>query len=202
VAETPPLVIRSVEFIGPMASAGGWRPENTLPEIAFAGRSNVGKSSLLNRLLGRRAVARVSRTPGRTREINFFRINDQFVLADLPGYGYARISKERRAAWGPLIEGYLRGSPALRGVVQLMDIRREPSADDLAMLEFLGSLEVPGVVVLTKADKLSRAAASARHKEMGSELDLPEDQIIPFSAETGEGRDELARIVEQLVAQT
>jgi GTP-binding protein len=184
-----------------MASAGGWRPENTLPEIAFAGRSNVGKSSLINRLLGRRAVARVSRTPGRTREINFFRINDQFVLADLPGYGYARISKERRAAWGPLIEGYLHGSPALRGVVQLMDIRRDPSEDDLTMLGFLGSLDVPGVVVLTKADKLSRTAAAARHKEIASELDLPEDQIIPFSAETGQGRDELARTVEQLVAQ-
>lgn len=184
-----------------MASAGGWRPENTLPEIAFAGRSNVGKSSLINRLLGRRAVARVSRTPGRTREINFFRINDQFVLADLPGYGYARISKERRAAWGPLIEGYLHGSPALRGVVQLMDIRRDPSGDDLTMLGFLGSLDVPGVVVLTKADKLTRTEAAARHKEMASELDLPEDQIIPFSAETGQGRDELARTVEQLVAQ-
>jgi len=183
-----------------MASAAGWRPENTLPEVALAGRSNVGKSSLINRLLGRRAVARVSRTPGRTREINFFRINDRFVLADLPGYGYARISKERRAVWGPLIEGYLRESRALRGVVLLMDIRREPSADDRAMLDFLGSLHVPGVVALTKADKLTRTAAATRHREIASQLDLPEEQIIPFSAQTGQGRDDLARTMELLVA--
>ena len=183
-----------------MASAGGWRPENTLPEVALAGRSNVGKSSLINRLLGRRAVARVSRTPGRTREINFFRINDQFVLADLPGYGYARISKERRAVWGPLIESYLRESQALRGVILLMDIRRDPSADDRAMLDFFGSLDVPGVVVLTKADKLTRTAAVARHAEIASLLDLPEEQIIPFSARTGQGRDDLARTMELLVA--
>jgi GTP-binding protein len=199
VAETaPPLVIRTVEFIGPMAEVGGWRPQSNLPEIAFAGRSNVGKSSLINRLLGRRAVARVSRTPGRTREINFFLINDRFVLADLPGYGYARISKERKAAWGPLIESYLRETPMLRGVVQLMDIRREPSAGDIAMLRFLGSLDVPGVIVLTKADKLSRAAAAERRRELAEALDLPEEQLIPFSSETGEGRDELARVVEEI----
>src|SRR5439155_18284271 len=99
-----PLVIRSLEFLGGMASPDGWRPEPQLPEIAFAGRSNVGKSSLLNRLVGRKKLARVSNTPGRTREINFFKVNDAFVLADLPGYGYARISKEQRTAWTPLIE--------------------------------------------------------------------------------------------------
>src|ERR1041384_6630897 len=100
-----PLVIRALEFVGPMATAGGWRPEVGLPEVAFAGRSNVGKSSLLNRLVRRKAFARVSNTPGRTREINFFKVNEKFVLADLPGYGYARISKERKAEWRPLIEG-------------------------------------------------------------------------------------------------
>lgn len=194
-----PLIIRSVEFIGPRESVDGWRPENDLPEIAFAGRSNVGKSSLINRLLGRRAVARVSRTPGRTRAINFFRVNDLFVLADLPGYGYARISKERKAVWGPLIEGYLSGSPNLRGVVQLVDIRHEPTPDDLAMLELLARLRLPTVVVLTKADKLSRAAAMARHGEIATALGLAEEQIIPFSAETGTGRDELAGAIEELV---
>ena len=154
----------------------------------------------MNRLLGRRAVARVSRTPGRTRAINFFRVNDRFVLADLPGYGYARISKEKKAVWGPLIEGYLSGSPNLRGVVQLVDIRHEPTADDLAMLELLARLQLPTVVVLTKADKLSRAAAAARHGEIATALELAEEQIIPFSAETGTGRDELAEAIEELVA--
>jgi GTP-binding protein len=157
-----PHVIRKLEFIGGMAAAGGWRPESELPEIAFSGRSNVGKSSLLNRLVRRKAFARVSRTPGRTREINFFRVNSQFVLADLPGYGYAKISREKKADWKPLIEGYLRGTPQLAGVVQLLDLRREPSEDDVAMLDYLAELELPAVVVLTKADKLSRHAAPAR----------------------------------------
>src|SRR6476659_10042401 len=112
-----PLVIRNVEFIGGMAEKHGWRPDSSLPEIAFAGRSNVGKSSLLNTLVRRKAFARVSRTPGRTREINFFNVNNQFILADLPGYGYARISKERKADWKPLIEGYLKKTPVLAGVV-------------------------------------------------------------------------------------
>src|SRR6476619_4707219 len=128
---TDPLVIRELRFLGPMVTIDGWRPETTLPEVAFAGRSNVGKSSLLNKLVRRKAFARVSNTPGRTREINFFKVNDQFVLADLPGYGYARISKERKAEWLPLIEGYLRRSPALRGVVQLIDVRHAPSDDDI-----------------------------------------------------------------------
>src|SRR6476659_570547 len=131
-----PLVIRKLEFIGGMASADGWRPESELPEVAFAGRSNVGKSSLLNTLVRRRAFARVSRTPGRTREINFFNVNNQFILADLPGYGYARISKERKAYWKPLIEGYLKKTPVLAGVVLLLDSRRDPSDDDMAMLDF------------------------------------------------------------------
>src|SRR5436309_9092310 len=119
------LVIRNVEFIGGMSEKRGWRPESSLPEIAFAGRSNVGKSSLLNVLVRRKSFARVSRTPGRTREINFFRVNNAFVLVDLPGYGYARISKERRAEWRPLIEGYMRGSEQLRGIVHLLDIRHD-----------------------------------------------------------------------------
>src|SRR5262245_35759499 len=108
---SPPLVIRSLDFLGGMVQAGGWRPLPDLPEIAFAGRSNVGKSSLLNRLVGRKKLARVSNTPGRTREINFFKVNGEFVLVDLPGYGYARIAKTQREAWKPLIEAYLRRSP-------------------------------------------------------------------------------------------
>ena len=187
-----PLVIRSLEFLGGLAAAGGWRPEPTLPEIAFAGRSNVGKSSLLNRLVRRKAFARVSRTPGRTREINFFKVNESFLLADLPGYGYAKISKERKADWKPLIEGYLKQTPTLAGVVQLLDIRRDPSEDDMAMLDFLAEIEVPTIIVLTKSDKLPRKAAAERVTAIMRDLNLDVDQTIPFSSSTGEGRDELA----------
>ena len=197
-AGSDPLVIRDLRFLGPMATVDGWRPETTLPEIAFAGRSNVGKSSLLNSLVRRKAFARVSRTPGRTREINFFEVNGQFVLVDLPGYGYAQISKTRRAEWRPLIEGYLRRSPMLRGVVLLLDIRRDPSDDDLQMLEFLGEVGTPTVVVITKADKLGSRVALARVQELTDSLQLDADQVIPFSAHTGRGRDELATAIVQL----
>ncbi len=194
-----PLVIRKLEFMGGMASADGWRPDSELPEVAFAGRSNVGKSSLLNRLVGRKSLARVSRTPGRTREINFFRVNSLFVLADLPGYGYARISKEKKADWKPLIEGYLRRTPALAGVVQLLDIRRDPSDDDIQMLDYLAELELPTVVVLTKSDKVSRQQVDKRAGDIMESLSLSKEQTILFSAPTGLGRDELAEAVASLV---
>jgi GTP-binding protein len=195
-----PLVIRQMKFLGGMAAADGWRPETNLPEIAFAGRSNVGKSSLINRLLRRKKAARVSKTPGRTREINFFEVNGQFVLADLPGYGYARVSKERKAAWRPLIEGYLRGSRALRGVVQLLDARRVPSDDDLHMLDFLAQVGTPTIVVATKIDKLPRAERSARVEQLAREAGIELEQVIPFSAVDGDGRDELAEAIANLVS--
>jgi GTP-binding protein len=196
-----PLVIRTLEFIGPMATAEGWRPTNELPEVAFAGRSNVGKSSLLNRLVRRKAFARVSNTPGRTREINFFKVNDRFVLADLPGYGYARIAKSRKAEWTPLIEGYLRASLALRGVVQLLDSRHAPSDEDLHMLDFLADVGIPTVVVLTKIDKLRAREVAERVHAIAVALRLEDDQVIPFSAETNVGRDELAAALVSLVEQ-
>jgi GTP-binding protein len=196
-----PLVIRSLEFLGPMATAEGWRPTNELPEVAFAGRSNVGKSSLLNRLVRRKAFARVSNTPGRTREINFFKVNDRFVLADLPGYGYAKISKTRKAEWLPLIEGYLRASPALRGVVQLLDVRHAPSEEDLQMLDFLAEIEAPTIVALTKVDKLRPRQVAERVHEIAVALRLEDEQLIPFSAETNQGRDELAAALVALVEQ-
>ena len=201
-SRTDPLVIRDLRFLGPMATADGWRPETTLPEVAFAGRSNVGKSSLLNRLVRRKAIARVSRTPGRTREINFFEVNRRFVLVDLPGYGYARISKERRAEWRPLIEEYLRSSPNLRGVVQLIDVRRDPSDDDLQMLEFLSGLGAPTLVAITKVDKLAATAAATRIRELTESLGLDPDQVIPFSAHTGLGRDDLASAIVALADDT
>lgn len=196
---TDPLVIRHLDFLGPMSVAGGWRPEPSLPEVAFGGRSNVGKSSLLNLLVRRKSFARVSRTPGRTREINFFAVNRRFVLADLPGYGYARISKERKAEWQPLIEGYLSESPALRGMVQLLDARRDPSEDDLHMLDFLAQLEVPTIFALTKIDKLSPTRAAERLAEVANAIGVEAAQVIPFSAVTGRGRDELAQAVVALV---
>jgi GTP-binding protein len=196
-----PLVIRSLEFIGPMASADGWRPPSELPEVAFAGRSNVGKSSLLNRLVRRKAFARVSHTPGRTREINFFKVNDRFVLVDLPGYGYAKISKARKAEWLPLIEGYLRQAPMLRGVVQLLDVRHQASPDDLQLLDFLAEVGVPTIVALTKIDKLRPRELPDRMRELALQLQLDEDQMIPFSATTNVGRDDLAAAVASLVDQ-
>jgi len=193
------LVIRNVEFIGGMAERHGWRPESSLPEVAFAGRSNVGKSSLLNTLVRRKSFARVSRTPGRTREINFFRINDGFVLVDLPGYGYARVSKDKKSEWRPMIESYLRRTTQLRGIVLLLDIRREPSDDDRAMLDFLAETEVPTIVALTKKDKLSKAAALGQAAMISRALALPSEQVIPFSSQTGEGRTELLEAITELV---
>ena len=195
-----PLVIRSLEFVGGLASIGGWRPELDMPEIAFAGRSNVGKSSLLNKLLKRRSFARVSKTPGRTREINFFKVNDAFLLADLPGYGYAKVSKARSAEWGPLIESYLRGTKQLRGVVQLLDVRHDPTDDDRQMLDFLAEVTVPVMFVATKTDKVSRPVAAQRVRELAIMLQVDEDHIIPFSAQTGVGRDELAEAIAGLLA--
>lgn len=192
-----PLVIRHLEFHGGMAQAGGWRPVTGLPEVAFSGRSNVGKSSLLNRLVRRKAFARVSKTPGRTREINFFGVNRAFMLVDLPGYGYARISKERQVGWVPLIEGYLRDNPLLRGVVQLLDARHDPTPDDLRMFDLLAEVGVPTLVVMTKVDKLSARQRADRAKALAAQCGVAEDQVIPCSAVSGEGRDDLA---ESLVA--
>ncbi len=200
-SSTDPLVIRSLEFLGGMAAGAGWRPPPTLPEIAFAGRSNVGKSSLLNSLVRRKAFARVSRTPGRTREVNFFAVNRQFILVDLPGYGYARVSKTARAEWRPLIEDYLRTSAQLRGLVQLLDARHDPTDDDMGMLHFLADVGVPTIVVLTKMDKLGKTEGAARVRAIASHIGTEDEQVIPFSAPTGMGRDELAAAVMHAVAQ-
>lgn len=196
-----PLVIHDVEFLGGMATADGWRPEPSLPEIAFAGRSNVGKSSLLNRLVRRKSFARVSNTPGRTRELNFFLVNKLFVLVDLPGYGYARISKARRAEWRPLIEGYLRSSQKLRGIVQLLDVRHAPTDDDRQLFDMLAELGVPTIVAVTKTDKLTPAKVRERVHALAVELELDEQQMIPFSAVTGAGRDDLAEALVSLLEQ-
>ncbi len=196
-----PLVIRSLAFLGGMAVSGGWRPEALLPEVAFIGRSNVGKSSLLNLLVRRKAFARVSRTPGRTQEVNFFQVNEELVLVDLPGYGYAKVSKSKRHSWQPLIDGYLRMTSQLRGIVLLLDIRRDPNAEDLAMLDYLADLEIPTLVVITKVDKLGASERARRLAAVIECIEVDEGQVIASSAHTGAGRDELAAAVRDLVTQ-
>lgn len=199
--EKDPLIIRDLKFLGGMAVQGGWRPPEALPEVAFIGRSNVGKSSLLNMLVRRKAIARVSRTPGRTQEVNFFQVNNDLVLVDLPGYGYARVSKTKRHSWQPLIDGYLRMTSQLRGIVLLLDIRRDPNAEDLAMLDYLADLEIPTLVVITKVDKLGNAQRRERLKAVIDTIEVDESQVIASSAQTGQGRNELAEAVASLVSQ-
>jgi GTP-binding protein len=184
-----------------MATAEGWRPQSTRPEVAIAGRSNVGKSSLINRLLRRKGFARVSHTPGRTREIHFFGVNDAFTVVDLPGYGYARISKERRAEWVPLIEGFLRTSPNLAGLVQLLDVRRDPSPEDVTMLDLLVEVGVPTLFVVTKVDKCGPKERAARLAAIAAVTGTEPADLICFSSVTGEGRDELAGAVASLVSE-
>jgi GTP-binding protein len=195
-----PLVIRSLEFLGGLAMTGGWRPAHTLPEIAFVGRSNVGKSSLLNLLVRRKAFARVSNTPGRTQEINFFKVNDALVFVDLPGYGYARVSKDKRHEWQPLIDNYLRSTHQLRGVVVLLDIRREPSNADVAMFDYLSLLEIPVLVAVTKSDKLSKAAGAASLETILGVTGADAEQVVTCSAVTGEGRSDIAEALNLLLA--
>ena len=185
-----------------MASRGGWRPESTLPEIAFAGRSNVGKSSLLNRLIHRKKLARVSNTPGRTREVNFFRVNDTFVLVDLPGYGYARVSKEQRAEWRPLIEEYhaqQRAAARHRAAA-----RRTSRPDDRRLTDARFPQRDRGSDH-RRADEDRQAHARTQRTRavvaIARELGLDAEQVIPFSAVTGEGRDDLAEAIEELLAQ-
>lgn len=172
-------------------------PARRLPEIAFLGRSNVGKSSLLNSLLQRRGLARTSNTPGRTQSINFFRINDSFYFVDLPGYGFARVSKTTRADWGKMAEEYLAGREELVLSIQLVDSRHEPSALDRQLNEWLLHYGQPHVLVATKADKLSRNELSKHLKLITKSL--PRSPLMAYSSETGYGRDELwAKIAESL----
>ena len=184
------MKVTAVRFVGAAAVPGGGPPPGR-PEVALAGRSNVGKSSLLNALVGRRGVARTSRTPGRTRQVNFFLVNEDFHLVDLPGYGFAVGSEAERLAWGPLVEGYLRERPGLRGVAIVIDARRGVEADEKQLLAFLASVGLPSALVVTKLDKLSRSAGQATLARLGA-AGVP---VAGFSARTGEGRDAVWRIL-------
>lgn len=174
-------------------------PASVLPEIAFSGRSNVGKSSLLNRLFNRKSLARVSSVPGKTITVNFFKIPGARMV-DLPGYGYAKVPKSEKARWAKLMEGYFGSSRNIRLVVQLVDMRHPPSADDLQMLEFLKANGFSFVVALTKCDKLNKTQYAARLDAVKQELAfVPENNLIPFSAVTGEGVQALQSVIENIL---
>ncbi len=167
-------------------------PPALLPEIAFAGRSNVGKSSLINTLLNRKKLARTSNTPGRTQEINFFRVNDRLTFVDLPGYGYAKVPEAIRKQWGPMVETYLRERQTLKLVVLILDIRREPSEEDRQLIDWLHFYRLRCLVVLTKIDKVSRNVLTEKRRRIGGEMGSPLPPV-PFSAKTGEGKEVLWR---------
>lgn len=166
-------------------------PEQNFPQIAFAGRSNVGKSSLMNTLVGQKSLAKTSSTPGKTVRINFFLINDKIYFVDLPGYGYAKTSKKEKKVWGSLIEGYFRNSENLKGVIQIIDIRHPPFPSDLELLEFLSFYKKSVLVVLTKADKLSKSKMMESQKKAKEILKLNENSLVVFSAKTKMGKDEI-----------
>lgn len=177
-------------------------PSEDLPEIAFAGRSNVGKSSLLNLITGRKALARVSGSPGKTRTINFYRCNDRFRIVDLPGYGYAKISKSESEKWGTMMEDYLEERENLIKVVQLVDIRHKPSAQDVQMYDYLKYFDLDGIVVATKADKIGSNERAKAIKLIESTLGMSEDDIvIPVSSLKKTGHDELLDTIEFLLEQ-
>ena len=191
------MIIRSVN-LETVCGITSRLPENTLPEFAFYGKSNVGKSSLINALINRKAYARTSQEPGKTQTINFYNVNEAFYLVDLPGYGYARVSKELQAKWLKMIEKYLKTSEMLRGVFLLIDMRHEPSANDAAMAELIRACGFEPVFILTKADKLSQNEQAKNLAVIKKKLGLKADSlVIPFSAVTKDGRDRIRELIER-----
>ncbi|MFB3925235.1 MAG: ribosome biogenesis GTP-binding protein YihA/YsxC [Syntrophales bacterium] len=190
------MKIHSAEFLKSAFNFSHY-PAHAHPEVAFAGRSNVGKSSLINALAGRKKLAQTSNTPGRTRSINFFLINRRICFVDLPGYGYARVHTEIKKSWKVMVEQYLMERSNLRLVVVIMDIRRDPSEGDLNLMEWLDAHGIPFAVVLTKSDKLSKGEVRAREKRLRAAPGLPAGTIvIPFSAVTGEGKDKVWKVIQ------
>ncbi len=172
-------------------------PDNEKPEVAFAGKSNVGKSSLINALMNRKSYARISATPGKTQTINFYNINDCLYLVDLPGYGYAKVSEKEKAQWGRLIERYLHGSGQLKAVFLLIDIRHEPSSNDRLMYSWIVEQGYEPVIIATKLDKIKRSQVQKHVKMIKEALSLvPGTKVIPFSSSTKQGRDEIWEMIE------
>ena len=177
-------------------------PDTGLPEVAFAGKSNVGKSSLINGLMNRKALARTSAQPGKTQTINFYKINDELDLVDLPGYGYARVTPAEKEKWGKMIERYLHTSKDLKAVFLLIDIRHKPSANDCQMYEWILHNGYEPIIIATKLDKIKRSQVQKNLKLIREKLDLvPGTTMIPFSAQTKQGRDEIWNLIEETLAQ-
>ncbi|MDE6956737.1 MAG: ribosome biogenesis GTP-binding protein YihA/YsxC [Lachnospiraceae bacterium] len=191
------MVIRNID-LETVCGITSKLPENTLPEVAFAGKSNVGKSSLINALMNRKSYARISATPGKTQTINFYNINQELYLVDLPGYGYAKVSEKEKMEWGKLIERYLHGSSQLKIVFLLIDIRHAPSANDKMMYSWIIDQGFYPVIIATKLDKIKRSQKDKQLKILREGLELVKGtKIIAFSAETKQGRDEIWEFIEQ-----
>ncbi|MCH2663001.1 ribosome biogenesis GTP-binding protein YihA/YsxC [bacterium] len=193
------MQIKQTDFVKSVAHPSQI-PSEDFPQIAFSGRSNVGKSSLINRLMNRRNLAQTSNTPGKTRLLNFYLINRNLHFVDLPGYGFAKRSKAEQKAWAELIDAYLQRSERLRGLVQLIDARHDPSGDDLEMIKWLGEANFPFVVIATKVDKIS---STKKRKQLDKSLriisDVAEVDFLPFSSATGQGRNELLNWIENVI---
>lgn len=176
-------------------------PQTGKPEVAFAGKSNVGKSSLINALMNRKSLARTSSQPGKTQTINFYNVNDTMYLVDLPGYGYAKVSEAVKAKWGKMIENYLHQSPTLKAVFLLVDIRHEPSGNDKLMYRWICDNGYEPIIVATKLDKIKRSQVQKHLKMLRQGLELlPGTQVIPFSAETKQGREEIWELMDTLIS--
>jgi GTP-binding protein len=174
-------------------------PKEPFPEVAFAGRSNVGKSSLINALLNKKNLARISSTPGKTQTINFFKVNQNLFFVDLPGYGFAHVPIEVRKRWRPMVEEFLKEDSRLKLVILIIDARRDPNPEDATLLEWFRHYTLPFLVVMTKVDKVSRNEAGKRKHELIRFFGLTEDKIIPFSAVTGEGRERIWKRIEEAI---
>ena len=193
------MIIKKAELEAVTAKKNQY-PEDNLKEIAFAGRSNVGKSSLLNLLTNRKKLARVSGSPGKTRTINFYKVNDEFRIVDLPGYGYAKVSKSMSETWGDMMETYFESRQGLVKVIQLVDIRHAPSKQDVEMYEYLRHYGFDGIVVATKADKVSRNEMQKCIKQIRTTLKLGKDDlVIPVSSLKKTGHDQLLQVMEELL---
>ncbi|MGB6930635.1 MAG: ribosome biogenesis GTP-binding protein YihA/YsxC [Syntrophobacteria bacterium] len=192
------MIIHSAKFICSAVTPGQYPPDD-FPEVAFAGRSNVGKSSLINKILNRKKLVRTSKTPGRTQLLNFFEINELWRFVDLPGYGYAKVPVEIKKRWRPMVESYLTSRVNLRGMVWLLDIRREVSKEDLQLWDWLRTKQVPVIIVVTKADKLSKNKRNKQAASIAKSLGRKAQELIQFSATSGEGKDEIWQALRQVL---